>query len=162
MSEVYGGINSGFACSGQWVIDEWKQISVLLGDPVKTSEVNTKMEGAVFFPNKEHWGSVRGSRGPNESGSDIFIDEFLESLEFRLREGVHGTNQRHSTFLQIDFKVVQSVQRELVGLSFAENISEVSVLFGNVGEVRRFVRDGSRFARDGWVGEMNTKTLHTW
>ena len=33
-----------------------------------------------------------------------------ECLEFGLRERVHGTNQRHSTFLQIDLKVVQSVQ----------------------------------------------------
>ena len=91
----------------------------------------------------------------------MFIDEFLEGLEFGLRERVHGTNQRCSTFLQIDFKVIQSVQRELVSLSFAEDISEVLVLFRNVGEVGCFVRDRSGFARDGWVGEMNTKTLRT-
>ena len=58
MSEVYGGVNSGFARSGQQVGDERKRISILLGDPVKTSEVNTKTEGSVLFPNKEHWGSV--------------------------------------------------------------------------------------------------------
>ena len=92
----------------------------------------------------------------------MFIDEFLEGLEFGLRVRVHGTNRRCSTFLQIDFKVVRSVQRELVGLSFAEDISKVLVLFRNVGEVGHFVRDGSGFAGDGWVGEMNTKTLHTW
>ena len=91
----------------------------------------------------------------------MFIDEFLEGLEFGLRERVHGTNQRCSTFLQIDFKVVQSVCRELVGLSFAEDISKVLVLFGNVGEVGCFIRDGSGFAGDGWVREMNTKTLRT-
>ena len=91
----------------------------------------------------------------------MFIDEFSEGLEFGLRERVHGTNQRCSTFLQIDVKVIWLVQRELVGLSFAENISEVLVLFGNVREVRRFVRDGSGFAGDGWVGEVNTKTLRT-
>ena len=91
----------------------------------------------------------------------MFIDEFSEGLEFGLRERVHGTNRRCNTFLQIDFKVVRSVWRELVGLSFAENISEVLVLFRNVREVGRFVGDRSRFARDGWVGEMNTKTLRT-
>ena len=58
VSEVYGGVNSGFAHSGQQVRDEWKRISVLLGDLVKTSEVNTETEGSVLFPNKEHWGSV--------------------------------------------------------------------------------------------------------
>ena len=91
----------------------------------------------------------------------MFIDEFSEGLEFGLRERVHGTNWRCSTFLQIDFKVVWSVQRELVGLSFAEDISEVLVLFGNVREVGRFVGDGSGFAGYRWVGEMNTKTLRT-
>ena len=44
MLEIYGGVNLGFACSGQWVGDEQKQILVLLGDLVKTSEVNTEME----------------------------------------------------------------------------------------------------------------------
>ena len=58
VSEVYGGVDSGFAFSGQQVGDEQKWISVLLGDLVKTSEVNTEMEGSVFFPNKEHWGSM--------------------------------------------------------------------------------------------------------
>ena len=92
----------------------------------------------------------------------MFINKFLEGLEFRLIERVHGTNRRHSTFLQIDFKVIRSVQRELVGLSFAEDISKVLVLIGNVGEVGRFIGDGSRFSGDRWVGEMNTKTLRTW
>ena len=58
VSEVYGGVNLGFARSGQQVRDEWKWILVLLGDPVKTSEVNTKTEGSVLFPNKEHRGSM--------------------------------------------------------------------------------------------------------
>ena len=44
VSEIYGGVNSGFARSGQQVGDERKQISVLLGDLVKTSEVNTETE----------------------------------------------------------------------------------------------------------------------
>ena len=92
----------------------------------------------------------------------MFINEFSEGLEFRLREGVHGTNQRHSTFLQIYFKVLQSVWSKFVSLSFAEDISEVLVLFGNVGEVRCFIGDRSRFSGDRWVREMNTKTLRTW
>ena len=134
---------------------------VLLGDLVKTLEVNTETEGSILFLNKEHWGSVSGSGGLNESGSDMFINEFSEGLEFGLRERVHGTDRRCSTFLQIDLKVVRSVQSEFVGLSFAEDISKVLVLFRNVREVRCFIRDRSRFSGDEWVGKMNTKTLRT-
>ena len=44
MSEVYGGVDSGFARSGQQVGDERKRILVLLGDLVETLEVNTETE----------------------------------------------------------------------------------------------------------------------
>ena len=49
-----------------------------------------------------------------------------------------------------------------IGLRFAEDVGIVVVLFGNMGEVGSFVRDGSRFTRDRDVGGVNSKTLCSW
>ena len=47
--EINCGVKAGFARCGEEVGNEGKWISVLLGDPVKTSEVNTEAEGSVLF-----------------------------------------------------------------------------------------------------------------
>ena len=44
MTEIDGGIDRGFTCSGQEVGNDWKGITVLLGDPVQSSEINTETE----------------------------------------------------------------------------------------------------------------------
>ena len=47
--EIDGGINTGFIRSGQEVRNDQKGITVLLGDPVQSSEINTEMEQSVFL-----------------------------------------------------------------------------------------------------------------
>ena len=42
--EIYGGVQAGLTRSGQEVGNERKRITVLLGDLVQTSEVNTEAE----------------------------------------------------------------------------------------------------------------------
>ena len=44
VTEIYGGVQAGFTRSGQEVGNEQKRITVLLGDLVQTSEVNTETE----------------------------------------------------------------------------------------------------------------------
>ena len=52
MAEIDLGVDAGFAGSIQEIGDERKGISVLLGDAVETSEVNTEMERAILFLTK--------------------------------------------------------------------------------------------------------------
>ena len=43
VTEIYGGVQASFTRSGQ-EINEWKRITVLFGDLVQTSEVDTEAE----------------------------------------------------------------------------------------------------------------------
>ena len=104
---------------------------------------------------------MRGVGQTNKSNTDVFINELAECHKFGLGKGVQGTNQRGSTFLQVDLQIVRAMQGQRISLSFAEDIGIVVVLFGNVGEVGDFVRDGSRMSGDRGIGKMNPKTLHS-
>ena len=84
VSEIYGGINAGFSCSGQEVGNEWKQIMVLFGDLIKTSEINTEVESSVFFFNEEDRGSMQRGCRSDETSTEVFLNEFTEGLEFNL------------------------------------------------------------------------------
>ena len=90
----------------------------------------------------------------NKSNADMFINEFAECHKFGLGKGVHGTNRRGSSFLQVDLQIIRTMQSQRIGLSFAENVGIVVVLFGNVREVGDFVGDGG-------VRKMNPKTLRS-
>ena len=84
MSEVYGGINAGFSCGGQEVGNEWEQITVLFGDLIKTSEIDAEAESSIFLFNKKNRGSMWRSCRLDETGMEVFLNEFTESLEFNL------------------------------------------------------------------------------
>ena len=89
----------------------------------------------------------------------MFINELSEGNEFGLGKGVHGTNRRGSTLLQVDLQIVRSMWGQRISLSLTEDVGVVVILFRNVGEVGNFVRDGSRMGRDGGVRKVNPKTL---
>ena len=77
---------------------------------------------------------MRGVGRTNESNADVFINELSEGYEFRLGEGVHGTNRRGSTFLQVDLQIIRTMRGQRISLSFAEDVSIVVILFRNVRE----------------------------
>ena len=84
VSEIYGGINTGFSCGRQEVGNEWKRIMVLFGDLIKTSEVDTEVESSIFLFDEKDGGSMwRGCRS-DETSMEMFLNEFTESLEFNL------------------------------------------------------------------------------
>ena len=97
----------------------------------------------------------------NKTNADMFINELSEGNEFGLGKGVHGTNRRGSTLLQVDLQIIRSMWGQRIGLSLTEDVSVVMILFRNVGEVGNFVGDGSRTGGDGGVGKMNPKTLRS-
>ena len=57
---------------------------VLFGDLIKTSEVDTEVESSIFLFDEKDGGSMwRGCRS-DETGTEMFLNEFTESLEFNL------------------------------------------------------------------------------
>ena len=49
MSEINGGIDTGFTHSGKEVRNEWKGILVFFGYFIETSEIYTEAEGLSFL-----------------------------------------------------------------------------------------------------------------
>ena len=105
---------------------------------------------------------MRGVGLTNKSNTDVFINELVECHEFGLGKGVHGTNRRGGTFLQVDLQIVRMMRGQRIGLCFAKYVGIVVILFGNVREVRDFVRDRGRTSGDRGIGKMNPKTLRSW
>ena len=73
----------------------------------------------------------------------MFVNELTESREFRLGRGIHGTNWRCSTFLKVEFDIVQLIGSKGIGFLFAKNVSKIMIFFGNTREVRDLIWDGS-------------------
>jgi len=76
----------------------------------------------------------------DETHVEIFLNEFLKSLLFRCRKRVYKTNQRLSTFFQIDFEVIKAIKSENFSFSFAENVSKFMVLGRDIGKIRSFCK----------------------
>ena len=110
VSEVYGGINAGFSCGGQEVGNERERITVLLRDLIKTSEVNAEAESSVFLFDEKNGGTMQRSCRSNETGTEMFLDEFMEGLEFNLGQRIHWSDRRHGSFFQFYLQVVRSVR----------------------------------------------------
>jgi len=67
MLEVNLGVDLGMAGGVQKVGNEREWITILLSDFVKTSEVNTQLEGAILLLYKEDRSSMRGSGRTDET-----------------------------------------------------------------------------------------------
>ena len=107
MSEINGGIDMGFTCSGKEVGNEWKGISVFFGYFIETLEIYAEMEGFIFFKGKDYQSTMGGGSLVDESGSEMVIKEIAENFELGLRERIHQNNRRRSSFFQINFEVVR-------------------------------------------------------
>jgi hypothetical protein len=55
MSEIYLGVDPGFARGVQQIFGERKWVAVLLGNFVKSAEIHTESEGAILLSNEEDW-----------------------------------------------------------------------------------------------------------
>ena len=75
---------------------------VFPGYPVKGPEVYAKAKTAVFFADKNYGRSVRGAGRVDKSDSEMLIEEFSESSEFRLGEGIDRAMWWCLPFFQID------------------------------------------------------------
>ena len=105
MSEINGGIDTGFTCSGKEVRNERKGISVFFGYFIKTSEIYAEAEGFIFLKGKDYWSTMGGGSLADESGSEMIIKKVAEKFKLGLRERIHRNNQRRSSFFQINLEI---------------------------------------------------------
>ena len=59
MTEVYGGVNTGFTYSRQEVRNEGEQVTVLFGNLVQPMEIDTEPKRAILFMEKKDRSTVR-------------------------------------------------------------------------------------------------------
>ena len=74
MSEVNGGVDAGFAGSGEEVGNEWQRVAVFLRDLVQTTVINTESEAAIFFLYEEDRRSMRRGGLADETGAEVFVN----------------------------------------------------------------------------------------
>ena len=109
MSEINGGIDTGFTRSGKGVRNKWKGILVIFGYFIETSEIYAEAEGFIFLEGEDYRSTMGGGSLADKSGSEMVIKEVVENFELRLRERIHRNNQQRSSFFQINFEIVRLV-----------------------------------------------------
>ena len=109
MSEINGGVDTGFTCSGKEVRNEWKRILILFGYFIEALEIYAEAEGFIFLEGKDYWSTMGGGSLVNKSGSEMVIEEVTENFKLGLRE-IHQNNWWRSSFFQINFEIVRPVQ----------------------------------------------------
>ena len=106
-SEINGGIDMGFTCSGKKVGNEQKGISVFFGYFIETSEIYAEVEDFIFFKGKDYRSTMGGGSLADESSSEMVIKEIVENFKLRLRERIHQNDWQRSSFFQFNFEVVR-------------------------------------------------------
>ena len=89
MSEINGGIDTGFTHSGKEVGNEQKRILILFLDFIKASVVYAEAESFVFLESKDYRSTIGGGTLVDKSGLEMDIDEVTENFELGLGEGIH-------------------------------------------------------------------------
>ena len=110
VSEINGGIDTGFTRSGKEVRNKWKGISVFFGYFIETSEIYAEAEGFIFLKGEDYQSNMEGGSLADESSSEMVIEEVAENFKLGLREKIHQNDQRRSSFFQINFEVVRLMQ----------------------------------------------------
>ena len=75
VSEVNGGVDAGFASSGEEIRNERQRVAVFLGDLVQTTIVNTESEAAIFFLYKEDRCSMWRGGLTDETRAEMFVNK---------------------------------------------------------------------------------------
>ena len=88
MSEVNGGIDTGFTRSGKEVGNEWKGISVFFDYFIETLEIYAEAEGFILFKGEDYQSTMGGGSLVDESGLEMVIKEVIENFELSLGEEI--------------------------------------------------------------------------
>ena len=82
-----------------------------LHDFVEATDIDAEVEGAILFTDEKDGGTVWRGGGLDKTTRQMFVNEFLEGLKFRLREQEDWTYQRFSSIFKVDLEVVRTVRR---------------------------------------------------
>ena len=80
VSEINGGIDMGFTCSGKEVGNEQKGISILFGYFIETSEIYAEAEGFIFLEGEDYQSTMGGGSLVDKSSSEMVIEEVADSV----------------------------------------------------------------------------------
>ena len=83
---------------------------VLFDDLVESTEIYTETERIVLLLDEEDRSSIRRSRLLNEFGSEIFVNELLESRKLSQRQRVETIGWNRSVIFQVNIEIVESVR----------------------------------------------------
>ena len=75
MSEINGGIDTGFTRSGKEIGNEWKGILILFGYFIETSEIYAEVEGFIFLKGEDYWSTMGGGSLADKSSLEMVIKE---------------------------------------------------------------------------------------
>src|SRR5215469_2250092 len=106
-------------------------VSILLGDLVQTSIIDTESQRAVLLFDEKNRSAGRGVRQSNESSANHVIEIFTENSELVLQHGIYGSVRRSGVGIKVNRMIVRSMGRHNLSFFLGEHISEVVVLRGN-------------------------------
>ena len=86
MSEVECSVDASLSSTLEKVGDERKWIPIFLRDFVKATEIDAEAEGAILFTDEENGGTMWRGGGLDKTTGQMFVNEFMESLKFSLKE----------------------------------------------------------------------------
>ena len=98
----------------------------------------TGMKSSVFLWEEEKWGSLRGLRGDDTTGLEVFFNECFMDILFSRVEWVNLGNLGNKGVLEVDGMIKGTVGRKLFISLLGEDIGEVSTELGN-GDFLRFL-----------------------
>jgi hypothetical protein len=128
MPKIELGVNPSLARGVQKICDEWKGVSVLSGNPIKTTVIDAESEGTVFLLSEENRSAMSRLGRINEASFEIFVDELAQRRKLGLRERVNVTDRWNLTVFSFNVKIVFSMRRKRVSFLLREDIGKLVVL----------------------------------
>lgn len=127
-TEVEFGEDLGTAEAVDGLSNEGKGSSVLDGNLVEASVVDTKSQAVVLLFDEEDRSACGRLGGLDEAFFEVLVEPVPESFEFRFGEGVKWSEGRLSAGFEVNGVVVGSVRGQFVGLLFGEHVPVLRVL----------------------------------
>ena len=110
--------------------DEGEWVGITGGVFIKVSIILTGAETAVFLFNEKEWGCLGGIQRTDLSAVKVFLEEVFSGLPFFRGQGVNLSNLWGEGVVEVDFMVVGSGWRDMVGGFFREDRSIFSEFGG--------------------------------
>ena len=82
ISEIYLGIDVSFARGVKEISYQWIQISVFLGNTIKSTKIHIQLERSILFLDEENRCFIEGGCWSDEVCSQIFINKIFQSFLF--------------------------------------------------------------------------------